>query len=128
MASAEGEKMLEAIGPASATAAEAIQAITLCPWNEIEQLQIALYPVDTGPAQAVFVVRLAASVKADEWLERLPARDPAEEADKHYFRAGGREYYLPEAEAGRLIVIASAAENEHKSDHKWHSCSNALRG
>ena len=114
--SVEGAKMLEAIGPASATAAEAIHAITFCQWSEIEQLQIALYPVDAGPVRAAFVVLLAPSVTAEAWTERLSNRTPGEHAGKHYFQAGGWAYYLPESEAGRLVVVASAAQIDELID------------
>ncbi len=114
--SVEGAKMLEAIGPASATAAQEIHAITHCELAEIEQLQIGLYPVDTGPIRAAFVVRLAPSVTSEAWTERLANPTRAEHADKRYLQAAGRAYYLPETEAGRLIVIASPAEIEELID------------
>ena len=113
---AEGAKMLEALGPASALAATAIQAVTFCPWPEIEQLQIALYPVETGPTQAAFVLRLASTVTTEAWTERLSDRTRAQHAGKNYFRSGDSAYYLPEAEAGRLIVIGSPAQIEEVID------------
>jgi hypothetical protein len=114
--SVEGAKMLESLGPASAVAAEAIHAITLCQWTEIEQLQIALYPVEAGPLQAAFVVRLAPDIKTEAWTERVPNRTSAEHAGKHYFQSGGRAYYLPDAESGRLIVIGLPAQIDEVID------------
>ncbi|HEX4143103.1 MAG TPA: hypothetical protein VHY91_06105 [Pirellulales bacterium] len=114
--SVEGAKMLEALGPASGTAAATIQAMTFCQWPELEQLQIGLYPVETGPVQAAFVARLAPGITAETWTERLPNRKPAKHAGKHYIQSGDWAYYLPEAESGRLIVIAPPAEIEKVID------------
>jgi hypothetical protein len=110
VSSAEGAKGIEAIGPAGEAAATAIQTITACPWNEIEQLQIGFYPTEAGPVAVAFVVRLAADLTTEAWNARWPDRKPAEHAGKQYFQVDGRAYYFPASEAGRVIVIASPAE------------------
>ena len=110
--SAEGSKLIEAIGPAGQAGSAAVQAITGCPLGEIDELQIGFYPADAGPVRTAFVLRLAASVTTEAWTERWSNRTAAEHSGKHYFKAGDWAYFLPEAEGGRLIVVAAPAEIE----------------
>ncbi|HTU25742.1 MAG TPA: hypothetical protein VMF30_10110 [Pirellulales bacterium] len=144
----EGTKLLEAIGPAGASATEAIHAITGCTWEDMEQLEIAFYPSDaeprpetrsssdhgllvkrSGPSYSpwpLFVVRLAPSLSAEAWADRLPKREPAQHAGKHYSKsADGWAYYQPET-GGRSIVVGTPWQIEEAIDSSGPAASKAI--
>jgi hypothetical protein len=116
VASAEGTKMIEALGPAGEAAMTSIQAITLCTPAEIEQLKICIAPAETGPPRVLLAMRLADGVTTEAWNARLVKPTRSQHAGQTYLESGGRAYWLPESEGGRLVVIATDTEIDELVD------------
>jgi serine/threonine protein kinase len=109
LASAEGAKLLDALGPAGERARAELLATLGVELTNLEQLSIAFYPDDAGTMQTTFAMELRQGVSQAKLLEAWRQPKPAEHKSTKYFQGERFAYYLPAGADGREIAIAPAA-------------------
>ncbi len=109
LASSEGAKLFDALGPAGELAKTELTAILGVELTDVEQLTIAWLPNDAGDLQTTFSVRLRDEIHEATLLERWSSPRAAEHGSKRYFQGARFAYYLPADGAGRVVVISPDA-------------------
>ncbi len=109
LASAEGARLLDTLGPAGERAKADLLATLGVELTNIEQLAIAFYPDDAGAMQTAFAMQLRQSVSQATLLEAWQQPKRAEHKSTKYFQGERFAYYLPPAADGREIAVAPAA-------------------
>jgi serine/threonine protein kinase len=106
---AEGEKVLTALGPGGAWAKAQVESISGVPLAEMEQIIVAFSSLAKGPPQAALVVRLAEPRPADQLMAAWG--NPSSAADgKAYFTGPNWAYFLPPDGQNKVLVICGAKE------------------
>jgi hypothetical protein len=109
LASAEGARMVAALGPSGERARAQLRSILGVELAEIEQLAIACYPDDSGAPQAAFVMRLLQQPEIERLLAAWNAAVPAKHGGRDYFKNDHWAYWLPAEEHGRVVAIVPRA-------------------
>ena len=106
IASGEGEKVLQALGPAFSAQRSAWEKAAGVGLAEIEQLLVTLHPNDAQFPRASFVVRTKAELPPDQWLTRWNNPIPMQEGMATYYQIGGWAYYIsPSPDDPRTFVM-----------------------
>ncbi len=109
LASAEGARMVDALGPAGERARAQLRSILGVALAEIEQLAIACYPDDAGAPQAAFVMRSLQPLETERLLAAWNAPAQAKHRGRDYFQNDHWAYWLPAEEHGRVVAIVPRA-------------------
>jgi len=109
LATAEGVRMIEALGPAGQRAQERLRSILGVEFAELEQLAIACYADDSGAPQAAFVMRLLQPATAERLLAAWHAPAPAKHNRREYFQNDRWAYWMPAEERGHVVAIVPRA-------------------
>jgi hypothetical protein len=111
IASGEGEKVLQALGPTFATQRTAFEKAAGIGLAEIEQLLVTLHPNDAQFPRAHFVVRTKVELSPDQWLTRWNNSTPVQEGTATYYTGGGWAYYIsPSPDDPRTFVMGDPRE------------------
>jgi eukaryotic-like serine/threonine-protein kinase len=94
IASGEGEKVLQALGPNFAAQRSAFEKASALGLAEVEQLLMTLHPNDAKFPRACFVVRATSELPPDQLLARWNNPIPAQEGMATYYTGGGWGYYI----------------------------------
>jgi len=115
IASGEGEKVLQALGPMFAAQRSAWEKAAGFGLAQIEQLLITLHPNDAKFPRASFVVRTKAELPPDQLLVRWNNPIPTQEGMATYYTGGGWAYYVsPSPDDPRTFVMGEATDaNRH---------------
>jgi hypothetical protein len=105
----EGPKLLDALGPGGKWADAQVRTTLGLEPAQIEQLIVAFAPDETLVPQATFVARLVGDVPRETLLAAWGKPKGSVHKGKRYFEGAQNAYYLPEAGAGRVVVIAPPA-------------------
>ncbi|MBI3837196.1 MAG: protein kinase [Planctomycetia bacterium] len=109
LATAEGAKLFDALGPAGELAKAQLRAILGVELTQVEQLTIAFSPDDSGLPQAACVMRLRSAVPAAKLLESWGQPVETKVGAKQVFQTARLAYYLPPQTGERVVAIAPAA-------------------
>jgi hypothetical protein len=99
VASGEGQKVLQALGPAFAAQRAAWEKAAGFTLAEIEQLLVTLHPNEAKFPRASFVVRTKAELPPDQLLTRWNGPIPMQEGTATYYLGGGWAYYISQSES-----------------------------
>ena len=99
VASGEGQKVLQALGPAFAAQRSAWEKAAGFSMPEIEQLLVTLHPNEAKFPRACFVVRTKAELPPDQLLTRWAGPIPTQEGMATYYLGGGWAYYICQAQS-----------------------------
>ena len=110
LASAEGERVLQALGPEFAAARKAWEVAAGVNWSEVSQLIMTLHQVDLQ-LRVAFVVKLDDAAVASEMVQRWGSSAEQQAHDQTYYEAKEWSYFLPE-EAANVFVMGSKTEIE----------------
>jgi hypothetical protein len=106
IASGEGDKVLQALGPALAAQRSVWEKAAGVGLAEIEQLLVTLHANDAKFPRASFVVRTKAELAPDQWLTRWNNPIPMQEGMATYYQIGGWAYYIsPSPDDPRTFVM-----------------------
>ncbi|MCI0357112.1 MAG: hypothetical protein L0211_01335, partial [Planctomycetaceae bacterium] len=94
IASGEGEKVLQALGPSFAPQRTVFEKAAGIGLAEIDELLITLHPNDAKFPRASFVVRAKTELPPDQLLARWNNPIPAQEGMATYYSGGGWGYYI----------------------------------
>ncbi|MGD9721557.1 MAG: serine/threonine protein kinase [Pirellulales bacterium] len=109
LASDEGARLLDALGPTSAAVQDKLHAVLGVELSQVKQLLVAFVPDDAGRPQTAYVARLASAADEAALLRAWGNPQPAVQESASYFQGNGRAYYLPADGAGRVLVVAPPA-------------------
>src|SRR4051794_17895891 len=107
---AEGEKVRGALGPEGDAMLKHIEQTTGVPLRYMDQLIIGGQVTSEGIWLVTFVVRTPKAISAEKLLAKLPDSTVKEQGGTKYWLAGDRAFYLPEAAAKKVLVVAPATE------------------
>jgi len=111
LASDEGERVLEALGPSFAAARAGWEKASGVLFQEIQQLIVGLYDNEGKIPRPAFVVRLNEAIEKDELLARWNNPELKLHDDKQYYSARGWSFYIPK---GTKNVFVMGNEQEIK--------------
>ncbi len=109
LASAEGVRMLDALGPAGQNARATLRSILGVELAEIEQLAIACYPDDSGAPRVALVMRLLKPQPIERLLAAWNAPAPLKHGAGQYYQNDRWAYWLPVQEQGQVVAITPPA-------------------
>ncbi len=112
LATSEGPKLLDALGPAGPWAVEHLRRTLGVELAQIEQLTIAVAPDDELVPQTSYVMRLAEDVPEKDLFAAWGQPRTALQGSTRYYLGDKRAYYLPESGGGRVVAVASPATME----------------
>jgi hypothetical protein len=110
LATAEGAKLFDALGPAGDLAKNHLRAILGVELAQVEQLTIAFSPDDAGLPHAAFVMRLQNEIPSAQLLEAWGQPKKAQAGAKQFFQGANFAYYLPPQSGERVVAIAPATQ------------------
>ncbi len=105
LASGEGAKVLQALGPAFVAQQSAWEKAAGFRLPEIEQLLITLHSNEAQFPRASFVVRTKAELPPDQLLTRWNGPIPMQEGTATYYLGGGRAYYISPSEGDARTFV-----------------------
>lgn len=100
-------KVLDALGTWGEVAREELPRRAGVSLSDIETLVVGFYGVEQGPPDSILVLRLRQRVDLATLAKEWPGA-AADEAEPRAYRAGEFGYWLPEAQAERLLVVCPA--------------------
>lgn len=106
LASAEGPKVLQALGPRFAAAREAWEKAAGLKFEDCRQMIVSLHDNDNAYPKVSVVARLPDAIGAEEMAAKWGAK-PQKAEGQEFYSSDGWSYYLPSAESGKLLVMAS---------------------
>lgn len=110
LASPEGERVLEALGPEFAAARKSWEEDAGVGWSDISQLIMTLHQ-ESLQLRVAFVVKLGDSAQAQELLQRWGSPEQQQAHDQTYYQSPKWCYYLPE-EATSVFAMGGKTEIE----------------
>jgi serine/threonine protein kinase len=106
---AEGEKLLDALGPAGASAREHLHNVLGVDPADMDQLTIAFAADAQLAPQAAYVVRLARDIPQETLREAWGQPARARHQGQEFFEGRELAYHQPEMGGGRVVVAAPPA-------------------
>ena len=110
LASAEGQRVLQALGPEFAAARKSWEQDAGVNWSEISQLIMTLHQEELR-LRVAFVVKLDDSGQAQDLLQRWGGPEQQQAHDQTYYQSPKWCYYLPE-ETASVFVMGGKTEVE----------------
>ena len=110
LASAEGERVLQALGPEFAAARKSWEEDAGVNWSGVSQLIMTLHQEELQ-LRVAFVVKLVDSEEAQELVQRWAGAEQQQAYEQTYFQTSKWCYYLPE-EATDVFVMGGKTEIE----------------
>jgi serine/threonine protein kinase len=106
---ADGQPVLDALGPEFLAALDAWQRATRLTLAEVDQLILALLPQDDGYPRAAIVVR---TVEPKNLVALWDNPPPIQKDGEVYYTVQGWSFYVPPAGGGRVFVMGVKSDIE----------------
>lgn len=105
LASPEGAKVLDALGPNFPAARDALEAAAGVKLAEMEQLIVGFHNNDGKFPRTSFIIRTKAPLTKDDLLSKWGNPAEQKEGDASFFAGNGRAYFIdPVAEEKRFVI------------------------
>jgi len=106
----DGEKIRAAFGPDGAAMLNRIEQTTGVPLRYMDELIIGGQVTSDGVWLVTFVVRTPKAISAEKLLAKFPTATQKNQDGNKYWVADDHAYYLPEAAAKKVLVVAPTKE------------------
>lgn len=105
LASPEGAKVLEALGPNFPAARDALESASGLKLGEMEQLIVGFHNNDSKFPRTSFVIRTKEPLTKEDLLAKWGGPMEQKEGNGSYYTGGGRAYFIdPVAEENRFVI------------------------
>src|SRR5262249_28427097 len=118
LSSAEGPRVLEALGPTFKSMRENWERAAGVAWTDVEQLIISLYPNGSDFPRAACVVHLGSEIAPGDLVAKWQGATEAKEGDATIYNGPEWSYYVPSKESGKIFVMANVAELKEVIERK----------
>ncbi|MCH5373283.1 MAG: protein kinase, partial [Planctomycetes bacterium] len=126
IASSEGPRILEAMGPAFASVRSAWETAAGCSLGDVQQLILSLHDGGSDFPRPAIVVRLVQAVEKSELLRRWGDPTPVSAGEVEYYRAAsGWSFYVPQESDGPIFVMGP--EDQIRDVIEFRSAPPAMR-
>ncbi|MFO0904777.1 MAG: serine/threonine-protein kinase [Pirellulales bacterium] len=110
MASTEGPRVLQALGPALGSSLADLEKILGLPFDEIEQLIVTLHDAGEAFPRPAFVVHSQEDLDVESLAGKWNAQPSDEKGKALVYQAGTWHYALPTTETKRVFLVGAAEE------------------
>ena len=116
--SAEGTKVLQALGPAFVAARSQWEAAAGVRFNDVEELLVGFYAKPQDLPRPGFVVRLREPATTEELLDRWGQPEQAAKEKFQFYLGKEWAYFIPADGDGRVFVMAARPEIESLAESR----------